>query len=373
MAANNLKSDRVAVLGGGYGGLALAGELTLLGVNVRLFEFSQFADSIAPIKKLGGVEVTGQGIKKSGFAKIELITHNIRDAIKDVDLIFIVAPAFAHEAFMKNLIPNLRAGQIVTVCTSYWASFIYGKAIKKMGATLAEQAVFVYASRRVGPTEVFIDGEKKMLTVATYPMKRLDSVHTLLKQIFPQIKKASNPFETALNNGNPILHSPTIILNIGHIEQKEKDFSFYKAGISTGVGRVIDSVDAERMQIVKILGVKNVYSQVEMQKLMYGDYGTCGETVYDVIKTNGAYDRIVWDYSFVMRYIEEDVPFGLVPLSSLGKSLGVRTPAIDSIIELSCQITGKNYWSIGTTIERLGMAGMSADELCKMLIDLSSA
>lgn len=370
MASNSIKSDTVAVLGGGYGGLALAGKLSIMGADVRLFEFAQFADSIAPIKKIGGIEISEQGEGRLGFAQMGLITHDIGEAIKNVNLIFIVAPAFAHDAFMKNLIPHLRTGQIVVVCTSYWASFIYGKAVQKMGAILAEQAVLAYASRRVGPTEVFIDGEKSELTIATYSMKRLDHVHTVLKQIYPHIKKADNPLETALNNGNPMLHPAIIVLNIGCIEQKEKDFPFYKAGVSTRVGKVIDSVDEERMQIAKALGAKNVYSIVDMQKLMYGTYGTCGETVYDVIKTNGAYEKIVWDYSFVMRYIEEDVPFGLVPLSALGKSLGVRTPTIDSIIEISCQITGKNYWSTGTTIERLGMAGMSVGELRKMLLDL---
>ena len=365
MVTKTLGNETIAVLGGGYGGLALAGELSLMGANVRLFEFAQFADSIAPIKKAGGVEVTGQGEGKFGFAKLGLITHDMGEAIKGAHLVFIVAPAFAHDAFMKDLIPNLKAGQIVVVCTSYWAAFKYGKAVQKTGATLAEQAIFVYASRRVGPAEVFIDGEKKELTVATYPMEHLDDTHATLKQIFPQIAKASNPFETALNNPNPLMHPAIIVLNIGHIEHKGKDFSFYKAGVSTRVGRVMDSIDAERMRIAATLKIANA---VPVTEWMRRSYGSSGETLYDVIKTNRAYDKVVWDYSFVMRYIEEDVPFGLVPLSALGKALGVRTPTIDAIVELSCQMTGKNYWETGTTLERLGLAGMSADQIRALVL-----
>jgi len=361
---SQINKKPIAVLGAGYGGLALAGELALLDHDVRLFEFAQFSEAIAPIKQARGVEVTGQAESKRGFARLDFITDNMKQAVNGTGLIFLVAPAFAHDAFMKELLPCIVPGQIVIVCTSYWAGLRYGKSVRNAGAVLAENGIFVYASRRVGPTEVFIDGEKSELLVSAYPKEDTDRVFEALRAIFPQSKKAQSVLETAFNNINPVLHPVIAVLNIGYIEQKQTDFAFYKVGVSKKVGQVMDAIDAERLAVAKELGVDNVFSVSDWQQRLYQSEGEGG---YQVIKTNKYYNEIVWDFPFVLRYIEEDVPFGLVPLSSLGHAIGVPTPTIDAIVELGCKINGNDYWKMGLNAEKLGIAGMSADNVRKLI------
>jgi opine dehydrogenase len=43
------------------------------------------------------------------------------------------------------------------------------------------------------------------------------------------------------------------------------------------------------------------------------------------------------------RYIEEDIPYGLIPLSKLGKILKIKTEAIDTLISLGTIASGKNF------------------------------
>src|SRR5204862_116920 len=57
---------------------------------------------------------------------------------------------------------------------------------------------------------------------------------------------------------------------------------------------------------------------------------------------------------FQPRYLAEDIPYGCVPLSCLGKQLGIRTPVCDAIITLGSSISGVDYNSEGRDLERLG-------------------
>lgn len=66
-----------------------------------------------------------------------------------------------------------------------------------------------------------------------------------------------------------------------------------------------------------------------------------------------------------IRYIFEDVPYSLIPISSIGRELGIKTPAINSIINIASLITGKDFYDEGRTITRLGLEGLSVYEMHK--------
>ena len=64
-----------------------------------------------------------------------------------------------------------------------------------------------------------------------------------------------------------------------------------------------------------------------------------------------------------MRYIEEDVPCSLVPISSVGKMFKIPTPTIDSLIHLASILNNTDYYSNGRTAERLGIHKMNLREM----------
>ena len=69
-----------------------------------------------------------------------------------------------------------------------------------------------------------------------------------------------------------------------------------------------------------------------------------------------------------MRYITEDVPCSLVPMSSLGKKFGVPTPTTDSLIALASAMHGCNYMEEGRTVEKLGIADLDLKQIRKLAI-----
>jgi opine dehydrogenase len=69
------------------------------------------------------------------------------------------------------------------------------------------------------------------------------------------------------------------------------------------------------------------------------------------------------------RYLHEDVGWGLVPWSELGRALGVPTPVMDALITLGSALNDRDYRAEGLTLERLGLAGKRPEELAGYLRD----
>ena len=53
----------------------------------------------------------------------------------------------------------------------------------------------------------------------------------------------------------------------------------------------------------------------------------------------------------------------LVPIASLGERYGVSVHGMDAIIRMACIIHKTDYWRRGRTMEKLGLANLSGDEL----------
>jgi len=53
----------------------------------------------------------------------------------------------------------------------------------------------------------------------------------------------------------------------------------------------------------------------------------------------------------------------LVPMVSVGRMLGVRTPTLTSLIHLASSIHSRDFMAEGRTIAKLGLSGMSVKEI----------
>ena len=97
---------------------------------------------------------------------------------------------------------------------------------------------------------------------------------------------------------------------------------------------------------------------------MYGHVGATGKTFYEAVRSNRAYQSFSIDppeYSFEMA--EEDIPYGLIPVVTLAEQIGVQVPTMRSLIQLQSLGNGRNYLAESATAEKLGLAGMSANEI----------
>lgn len=92
---------KVAVLGGGNGGHAAAADLSNRGFCVHMYEDARFAGNIK--KVFDTHEITLAGAAGNATVKIDMVTSDLREAIQDVEFIFVAVPAFAHDVYARAL------------------------------------------------------------------------------------------------------------------------------------------------------------------------------------------------------------------------------------------------------------------------------
>jgi len=341
----------------------MAADLKLRGFNVTFYEHPKFAERFEPVLKSGIVKINGL---LNGVVKIDKVTTDIREALADVEIVNIVIPASGHELFFAEMIPHLKDGQIVVVWAGDFGSLRLANLLKQnnIGKKIyvAETNTLPYGTRlkRVGEIELLLTAPK--ITLASLPATDTQYVLDKLAPLFPMLVATDNVIITNLNNPNPIIHPPGSLLNTGRIQYSQGDFYMYREGITEAVARVIKVIYLETAALAKGLGF-------EVLKYDDRDFITTvsimGVAFVAPFDTIGAIAGIQGPKTIYDRYITEDLPFGLVPMSELGKKIGIATPVIDAIVNIGSHVCKDNFWQTGRTLETLGLAGMSKTEIIK--------
>jgi opine dehydrogenase len=95
--------------------------------------------------------------------------------------------------------------------------------------------------------------------------------------------------------------------------------------------------------------------------------GRDGGTAYDVFHNSEPNRWIKAPATIDHRFLNEDVPYGLVAIAELGWLAGVPTPRADAVIEIASIVADRPYRRDGLTRERMGIAGMTAAEAATLL------
>ncbi|HEX2336988.1 MAG TPA: 2-dehydropantoate 2-reductase N-terminal domain-containing protein, partial [Hyphomicrobiaceae bacterium] len=118
---------RIAVLGGGNGSLAAAGDFALAGHDVRLWRRNE-ADVAAHLAAGGGIII--KDFRGRHEARPGLITTDIAAAVQGAELIVCPTPATAHGAIAPALAPHLADGQVVCLSPGTFGAVLFAKAAR---------------------------------------------------------------------------------------------------------------------------------------------------------------------------------------------------------------------------------------------------
>jgi len=355
---------KVAVVGGGHAGFACAGKLALDGHDVNLYELPELKANIEEVQEAGGIEVEGVG--KTGFASLRKITTDIEEALRNVDLVEIIVPAFGHRRMCELCAPLIRNGQTVVFFGKGGGALLFHRSLHELGKKVESllvgetSGIPPFSARKSSPTKVYVSIELKDLPLASFPGRSVDKLLAVLKDLYPSLVPATNILETILMDLNLVGHAAAALLNVGRIEYSGP-FRIWKEGVTPSVAKVIQAVDEERLAVMRALDLKNAKTYVEMSR----DWGMCpkeSDTYQKVINTKYIAPKNPTDVK-THRYISEDVPYSMVTCSSIGDMIGVPTPVINSIITIFSAMNDTDYWEIGRTVDTLGIAGLTIDQL----------
>lgn len=358
---------KVAVLGSGNGGCAVAFDWAKAGHEVYLYDFEQFSFNIDAINDKGGISSSGM---LEGFQKLSYVGHDLEKTLKGAQLIFIVGPAYSTEPFGKAVKPYLEKGQTFIVCpSSCGGSIVFknalGLSLDNEDYLIAETSTLPYAVRINGPASINIFLKlKDGVFLAALPSKYTSKVHELIKEVYPALIPANNVLQTTLQNANPVIHPSVTLLNAALIERTKGDFYFYEDGVTTAVGRLMKEVDKERIAIGHRLGFSIIEDPVLGMKQGYMQEATYDKGYSEAMGFKGIGAQSTLDH----RYLNEDVGYGLIFMAELGKEIGVETPVMDSVIKLASIIMDRDYrGEKKRTIETLGLNKYNLSDLLEIL------
>ncbi len=364
-AAGAGRSVKFCVAGAGNGGLAMAGHLGVMGFRVSLYNRS--SERLAGVRWHGGVEVEGE---VQGFGPVEVATSDMAEALDGAAVVMVVTPATAHAGLARAMAPHLKDGQIVLLNPGRTGGALEVRQVLleaqvQARPVVAEAQTFLYASRALNRHKAKIFKIKNEVPVATLPSYWIPDVLAVVRQAFPQFTAGGNVLATSLENIGAIFHPALTILNAGWIEETKGNFEYYLQGITPSVAKVLERIDAERLDVARAFGVRSVSAR----EWLYLSYDSPGRDLYEAIQHTTAYRGIKAPPSIDHRYIWEDIPMSLVPIVSLGALRGVPTPTTDMIIRLGSLLHDRDYAAEGRTAARLGLEGLSLREIHRIVAD----
>ena len=354
----------VTVCGCGSGAMAMAADIAMLGCKVTLYELPDFKDNLEPIHENGGIFLTGNTHSgKTGLARLYKVTDDAENAVQDSELIMINVPASAVDKFVVALSPYLNQDHTILVTTGYWASLRLRKLLEKNDnsrkATIVEQNIMPYLSRKIGPAQAHIYNYKKDLRISAWPARENKDAHKLIASVYPQIKLSKNILENNLQPGNPCVHAQINIPKADFFFDRAKEFRFY-GEVSMCASKLMDAFDLERMRVAAALDCKTITLVDWINKT----YGYEGQNMYEMCGsvTNPHTHRWGNDAGN-RRVLIEDLCYFFVPMEQLAEVVRVKVPVTKAILEIIQIFTDYDYRANGLTLRDLGMEGFDKKQI----------
>lgn len=340
---------RVAIIGAGNSGLAMAAHLTFTGNRISLWNRSE--DTISELMKTKKVESTGVLV---GEFQLEQVTTVMEDVLACAKVVLVTTPATSHQGLARIMAPFLKDDHIVILNPGRTFGavdfkdelFRYGNYSE---VNILETQTIIYTCRKITQTKVNIIALKRDVLISTFSGIDLDEI---LSRIPDELNKfyvkADSMVETSIGNVGMILHCAPMLLNVGWVESPNR-FKYYREGISRTVAGFIEKIDMERLEVARLLNhpVKSAKEWLEHS------YAISCDSLYDCIQMNPSYEEIFAPMDLDYRYIHEDIPYGLVPLESMGKDLGLEMKNTEIIINLANALLNTDFRAIGRTAEKL--------------------
>lgn len=334
-------------MGGGHQGLAMAAHLSLSGEQVNLWNRTE--EHISRIIETGKIfcqgAVEGQGEVYCASSKIEEVYE---------DVILVAVPASAHRDVARMLAPYVGNHTVIVLNPGRtFGAIDFRKCLREAGCRyepkIAETQTILYTCRKTGPDECKIYALKRGVLFSALRPEDSDYVKSKLPDCMSRyFKKTENVFVTSLGNVGMILHCAPVLMNIGWIENQKVDFKYYYEGISPTVAGYIEKIDRERTELMRRLGIPEESTAEWMRRT----YGIKGDSLYECIRNNTYYMEIDAPKTLKHRYLQEDIPCGLVPAESLGKLLKIPTSCMTLTIDLACAVMGTDYRKEGRIITK---------------------
>lgn len=330
-----------------------------------------------------------------------IVTNDLEKLVGLSDIIIIALPSIYHEEAVKEMcekgIWKRRIPIVLSPSRSVASPYLWN--IIGIRYPIVCFSTCPYSCKAPKEDVAYIKRRKRTWMISLEGDFNLSQIE-LVKELFPQGALSRIPALTSLNNIGAVFHCATYLLNYDEIQNSVITgipFSFYIDGIAKRpeVGEVLEEIDQVRLQIAQHLGIEvfglrgepredtwrkltnglraleaeheneiDILRSIRRQFLEYLNncvvsaqhwlditYGVVrieGETLSDAIARTPTYQK---NSVPQLRYLEEDIPTGLVPFETLAKMFGIECGVITKTIDKYDSLTGGNVRSVGRNLE----------------------
>jgi hypothetical protein len=367
MRRNNKGTMNITICGCGNGAHACAALLSKKGHSVNIF--SPLSKEVELFKtnfeQNGGLTLQiGAGLlakKGNGFQnhdsnqKLNLnrITDKPEEIIPDSDLIIIIVPAFAHGTVLTCIKKYVSEKSRIVVLPSRGGLEFEINSILPHANVIAFQTLpWACRTRKFG-SEINVSGLKNKIQAAAMPAD-LSPVYFLeLEELFDlKIERLKSVLTLTLANVGQIFH-PGIMYGLFRNNPAatftETEIPLFYENVDEATADILSRMSDEIRTVAGALSKVN--AEVESDKVLHvkdwllSSYeGLIEDTssLQSMFHTNGAYKGIKaptqknadgsYAPDFSVRYIVEDIPYGLLVTRSMAEMLQVETPVIDEVL-----------------------------------------
>ncbi len=354
---------KIAVLGGGHGAYAAAADLSEAGHAVRLWRrdaatvWALSADSQIVLRDAAGRREV----------KIVLATTDIGAALRGAELVLIPTPATAQDDIADAMAPHLVDAQVVFLPPGSFGSFAMAQRVRAAGnradVAWAETGTLPYLARKHGESEVNITARAVRLPTGVYPARHADRALAVIRRAYPGVHGCGDALSGALMNAGPIIHPPLMVMNAAPLQHFE-EWDIHSEGTQPAVRAVTDRLDLERIAVREALGYAAPHyplaDHYDSDRWMYGD-------VHRQLQKSGDWREHIDLHRH--RYITEDTAIGLALLASVARFARVDAPIAHGLLAIVGAFLGRDLRHGERTLEALGLASLSIEQLRQRLHD----
>ena len=342
---------KVAVIGAGNVGVAIAADLSIKGNEVVLIKTSNTKSEVFDTIKANGNRVFLKENQQYHETVIADVSYNI-EAASDAEVVFVTVQSTYHKDVIEKLSYYLNSKQIVVCICSYMSYFYFRRYCKALPVIV--ETIGPYLEGRVEmedmPGEVvFRVGCRLTRSPLSISRKDSDDYMYTLKSLDPSFSDEYNLLESALLNPNMVLHTVGAIMSIPRIEYSHGNFCMYREAYShdnPATLNIMNELDREKRQVLYALGCKPVD--------IYDAGGFLGNKMESFFRYSESSDRAISPTSVKSRYITEDVSQGLVLLESIAHTAHMTVPVTSALIDIASAALLYDFRECGRTIHNLG-------------------
>lgn len=334
------KGIKIGIFGAGPGAFAMACRVVGAGHLVGICELEQFASNIKGIQQSGAIFSTGM---MSGRFPLAMAVTDAKVLLKWADMVLVATHVGAHPAIASLCADYCRDEVPIILCPAYVAGAQrFQKVLLSRNPDarirVAECSVLPFACRKPQADQVSVHGMKRKLFVS-WPGK--SPVPAVIHELFDEVVIVDHPLAAGLNETNFIIHSCICLSNMEKVISG-KPWRFYRDGVTSDAGKLIDKVDAERMALLDQMGVEAISLHAWLQAF-YQDQGMRGDSVAEQLISFGPFEDSPGPVSMDHRYFDEDIPYGLAAMSGLARNQGMVLAVTDSLLDTAASFLGRDF------------------------------